>query len=1278
MFFEAETNQINQLSDTQLVELMKRLILEECRLIDIPLRATTVPLQITVADGGEDGRVEWRGGLGSTAFFPTRFNIFQSKARNLTEASITSEVLKKPKKGPAKLNPAISRALKERGAYVVFCSHAFGGQKIDRLRKAVLTAIRRGKKNPKYLKAIEIYDANRIANWVNTHPPVALWLASLKRGRSLAGFQSHEVWGREDEITKIPWINDEMPRFKSINISNAGRDSQGAKAELWNFIQAAGNALGHLAKDKAVLRIAGPSGFGKTRFAFELFNRQELLSDELDRAAVIYADLRIVGEEVGKLALEIADSAGPAILVVDECPDDLHMKLAAITCRAGSRLRLVTIDVETKIQDSQNSLVIRFEPASDKTIGSIAKAVAPRLSDADSSRIQELAKGFPKMAVLAARQNGSGRQSIISAEELVTRIVWGRRQQNGDVQKSLEVLSLFESVGLTGQVAEEGKFIAERIGGINQDTFVEHIKSISSRGVILKRGDYVQVAPIPLAASLGANRLALLPTATLVDIFLDAPVNLRKSLLRRMKWLDTSPEAKALTQSLLADNYLGNLATLNTDSGTEYIGLLIHVDPELVMATIQRVFGSLSLEELKQVNSGRRHLVWALEKLVFRRDSFDTAATLLRRLAASETEQTISNNATGQFTQLFQIYLSGTEASPDMRLLVLDDGLRSPNQKEREVCIAALNRILETGHFSRGGGAEEIGTQERLRDWEPTTYGEILDYLRAALERLTAIALSNDPFAKQAKDIIGSHIRGLIGKLPFQELKATISHILSRYSFWPEAVEKVNEWLYFDRKEAPQELGTETRAYFDELMPTDPVDLAILYTHGWGHEFHDPDIDYDQEQSSQQDFEYATRKAIRLAELISLDSYAIDRALDRFVVSEGKTVSPFARRLAELAQNGVALFKAALDKTELLEVQPNMDFFGGLIAGVDTRDPIAARECIRMALRSSKLKKEAISLIGSGKLQPADIELVISLLQSGDVKPWQCATLSYGRRMAHLEAQAVLPLLGELMQCGPAGLLAAIDIITMILHGGKELTGELLALLRSVLLDPRLFDAASQNRMMGHNLERMIALLARLKLIDHQFAQALIDQLLSICSPIRADVFHELSGSARKSLSLLLGIYPREVWTRISKLLVTNDYLIRHQINWLFRDEHDNFLGARFSSAVPANLYLEWVREDPSNRASIVTKWLPITTTHESGNLEWHPAIKDFISEFGEVVGVLPALSSRLHPMSGYGSVAPHLQPLIKLLESWLKHPSQMVRQWARDRIKWIKTQADQ
>ena len=121
---------------------MKLLLLAESQTNDIALRATTVALQITHADGGEDGRVEWSGGVTSTDYFPSTFCIFQAKAGILTDASIKRELLKKSKvrsgRGKTELNQAILE-----------------------------------KKNPSHLAAIEVYDANKIATWVNSHPAVA-------------------------------------------------------------------------------------------------------------------------------------------------------------------------------------------------------------------------------------------------------------------------------------------------------------------------------------------------------------------------------------------------------------------------------------------------------------------------------------------------------------------------------------------------------------------------------------------------------------------------------------------------------------------------------------------------------------------------------------------------------------------------------------------------------------------------------------------------------------------------------------------------------------------------------------------------------------------------------------------------------------------------------------------------------------------------------------------------------------------------------------------------
>src|SRR5207249_3789651 len=88
--------------------------------------------------------------------------------------------------------------------------------------------------------------------------------------------------------------------------------------------------------------------------------------------------------------------------------------------------------------------------------------------------------------------------------------------------------------------------------------------------------------------------------------------------------------------------------------------------------------------------------------------------------------------------------------------------------------------------------------------------------------------------------------------------------------------------------------------------------------------------------------------------------------------------------------------------------------------------------------------------------------------------------------------------------------------------------------------------------------------------------------------------------------------------------------------------------------------------KDPARRAPIVVDWLPIATRAEDGSLCWHPALQDFIAEFGNQPGVLSALSVRFLPHFSWGSLVPQLEPLVKLLNSWSAHSRAEVRHGQR------------
>jgi hypothetical protein len=302
-------------------------------------------------------------------------------------------------------------------------------------------------------------------------------------------------------------------------------------------------------------------------------------------------------------------------------------------------------------------------------------------------------------------------------------------------------------------------------------------------------------------------------------------------------------------------------------------------------------------------------------------------------------------------------------------------------------------RLLLSGHFTRVGGADEIGS-ERLQDWTPETHGEIWNFRRAAIRRLADIGISDDEFAGRARAVLASHIRGLLNEIPFEDVKEMIDRIVAHVGIWTAGILGVNNWLYFDRRHAPKEIADKVRAFFDQLMPTDPVDLVRLFTHSGQGRFHSPDADFSPGNPDSHDYDYAVGEACRLADTIVRDATMLGSALDRLVTSDSKSLFAFARRLAELVGDPVELFIRALGMSEARPEPANRQVFGGLIAGTDHRDPRKARDCVRAALQSLKLKNDAIPMIGSGKLQPEDLRIVVALLQSGDVEPWQCATLA--------------------------------------------------------------------------------------------------------------------------------------------------------------------------------------------------------------------------------------------------------------------------------------------
>lgn len=206
--FNVSAKQVARLDDEQLVDLLRQLLHAEARAIGLPLAGAHVPAQITIPDGGEDGRMLWSGGAERTDFLPHRFNVFQVKATDVTAASLRAETQiagrsrrnRKMDATPA-LRPVLVDALAVGGAYII----ATVKKLTERQRKPLIAAIKSGiaatGHDPDRI-TLAIYDANMLATWASHHQAVALHLNERLGDHSLSGFKSITMWGRREDFPR--------------------------------------------------------------------------------------------------------------------------------------------------------------------------------------------------------------------------------------------------------------------------------------------------------------------------------------------------------------------------------------------------------------------------------------------------------------------------------------------------------------------------------------------------------------------------------------------------------------------------------------------------------------------------------------------------------------------------------------------------------------------------------------------------------------------------------------------------------------------------------------------------------------------------------------------------------------------------------------------------------------------------------------------------------------------------------------------------------------------
>ncbi|WP_310116762.1 hypothetical protein [Azospirillum sp. BE72] len=1248
--FTVRPSEIEHFDGAELVELLRVLLYAEARKAGVPLRNVDVPLQITIADGGQDASVHWENGEASTAYFPGRDIVFQCKATDHGDSQWKKEVWSKqsqPKKVKAKvLNQAISDVLARGGTYIGVTATPLVGTKAEDRATAIRDGIAEAGGDPTKLASVQVYDGNKLSAWATDHPAVALWVKERKAGIPLAAFSTLDRWGKRADIATPPFVPSPERKFSLGSSAN----------DLLDFDQLAGRIVDHLSDPGACVRIWGASGIGKTRALHQALS-SSTLRDQV-AAQFIFCDHREVTGHIWDVANHLKNAPYAAVLVVDACPWEDSRRLFELANAADSQLRVITLGAEGRDQ-VDGCLMIRVHPSDRATIKGILasglKTTPPDVLD----QIAALCDGFPRLAVLAASAGDKGFGVRSSAHDVAEKILKAAGIEHNTI-RALECLSLFEYLAPDREPSDFDT-LSETLVHMKGELMYEQLVIAAEQHLVDRNHDSMAAQPLPIANYLALRRLRYLRPSTVSAFLTNTSSACRDSMLARWRSLgERSPTLVEVVRSHVLGGPLQEVEALLGEKGAPYLVAFVHADPNTMMGVLHSAIIRKSIDELALLDISDA-LLASLRLLASRKQTFRPTTGLVLRLAAAS-DLDADTPVLQLLRRLFQVALAGTEADDRCRRETLDEALEDNDPRMKRACVEALGAMLTT-HMTRFGDFEQVGTEPYRSEWLPQDHEVVVSYFSWALERLLEVWRTVLSLRSRIEEIIAADLRTLLGFELLPIITTFVKEVVAVRGHWSEGTRHIGDWLYFDSPSRPDGFTKSVRALYDTALPSQPVEQALFYSRFWGTDIQDPDQRYT-DNVNDLDFDYATRRAQGLAPAIASDPVQLARIIEVMASEELNAPFAFAQALAEHLPDPLGAFGKAVDVLEASDSRAGVGFVRALLSSLDRRlagDIEQLNKLVDIAKSSRVLSESPMNIYSALRMTDERVKSIADEVRAKTLDPFRVVPISYGRALDAVSMPTLTALIEALVDRSDGGAWAAIKILSMVTHGGKDLPPEIPALIKLAILAPAIADGGKGNTGHAeHALERLIRRLAASDAIDDTFARGFAQQIERACRSVGGH-YNRPADALRTGLTLIVKHAPLGAWAVLAGFYEVATRSERDRLEMIIAATKPfAFDVIRTGSGVlfetPQASMLEWVQQDPEGRIAFLLSFYPILEQVDDA-WTWHPALQELADLYGRLAQFRNALRSRMLPSSYGGSLEEHLRSFQVPLASWAKHP---------------------
>ncbi len=493
---EVTDRDIADLNDTDLRALVALLAEATLRRHHLPSSAVTWGGDQNAPDGGLDVRVELEVGAAIGGFIPRSSTGFQVKKPDLAPADIRSEM-----RPGGVLRDSIRDLADKDGAYIIASSGShLSDAALGRRRAAMRAAINDHPNGPNLI--VEFFDRQRLATWVRDFPGLCPWVLA-RVGRPVRGWRSFGDWAFSGTGAAAEFIIDETARLY------AGTPKSGKSGTALPILAGLQEMRASLARPGSSLRLIGLSGVGKTRLVQAMFE-ERLGTASLDPNLAIYTDLAHHPEPAPiSVTTYLLQRRERSIVVVDNCPADLHHQLTQLCQSSGSTVSVVTVEYDIRDDAPEGTDVFRLEAASGDVVTKLVSARCRWLSQVDAQSIGVFSGGNARVGFALAQTVRVGESlSGLSNEDLFSRLFSQRHADDAGLMASAEACALvysFEGETIGGDRDEISRIAA--IAGCAPATLHRHIAELERRGLLQKRGCWRAVLPHAIANQLAERAL---------------------------------------------------------------------------------------------------------------------------------------------------------------------------------------------------------------------------------------------------------------------------------------------------------------------------------------------------------------------------------------------------------------------------------------------------------------------------------------------------------------------------------------------------------------------------------------------------------------------------------------------------------------------------------------------------------------------------------------------------------------------------------------------------